>query len=283
MDQYNYKPYDESEDMEWDIDRYPIRDRNQSYNDGNRYREQPYFGQKDFRYPYGYEEDYQEEGWANPYRNNHFKPNVGRRMGNQPYEENRSCRPNDNRAYPWMEEESMFDLERLRSWSGQGINNQSYPTYDVEALIDESYLDNYWEQHDIIEEVLQLVCEVVANESKDEILYNQLIDLSPSKEQKAIIHGIRDDERKKYNLLREIYAAMTGEPIEVRPNEEAEIIDSYMEGISQALMGKVKAMEKYRDIRSALPTRYFRDMIFEILTDELEHADRYNYLITINK
>ncbi len=39
-------------------------------------------------------------------------------------------------------------------------------------------------------------------------------------------------------------------------------------------------MEKYREIRKGLPNRYHRDMVFEILTDEIKHAIKYNYIIS---
>ena len=41
-------------------------------------------------------------------------------------------------------------------------------------------------------------------------------------------------------------------------------------------------MEKYRIIRAGIPGKYYRDMVFEILTDELKHADKYNYILNIN-
>ncbi|WP_242865178.1 Fe-S oxidoreductase [Clostridium botulinum] len=38
-------------------------------------------------------------------------------------------------------------------------------------------------------------------------------------------------------------------------------------------------MEKYRKIRKGLPSRYYRDMVFEILTDEIKHAIKYNCIL----
>ena len=57
---------------------------------------------------------------------------------------------------------------------------------------------------------------------------------------------------------------------------------TYLEGLKKALFGELKAVEKYRVIREAMPNRYYRDILFEIITDELKHSAKYNYLYTIN-
>lgn len=46
-------------------------------------------------------------------------------------------------------------------------------------------------------------------------------------------------------------------------------------------MGELKAVERYRNIRAGLPNRYYRDMVFEILTDELKHASKYNFIMNL--
>lgn len=41
-------------------------------------------------------------------------------------------------------------------------------------------------------------------------------------------------------------------------------------------------MEKYRIIREGLPSRYYRDIVFKILSDEIKHAIKYNYILYKN-
>lgn len=57
---------------------------------------------------------------------------------------------------------------------------------------------------------------------------------------------------------------------------------SYLEGIKKALFGELGAVEKYRVIRRALPMGPYRDMLFDIITDEIKHSSKYNYLFTLN-
>ncbi|WLR52702.1 ferritin-like domain-containing protein [Bacillus tianshenii] len=126
---------------------------------------------------------------------------------------------------------------------------------------------------------LKLIQESVQSERADELFYDYLISLAPTKEEKKIIKSIRNDERKHNKMLRAMYQALTGQQITTSPDVTFEKPASYIDGIKQALFGELAAMERYRDIRAGLPTRYFRDVVFEILTDEMKHADKYNYIL----
>jgi rubrerythrin len=133
-----------------------------------------------------------------------------------------------------------------------------------------------------IQEALKLVKQAVQGEREDELFYDYLISLAPTQEEKDIIASIRDDERKHNKMFREIYYYFTGQEIPVPSNVEFTKPATYLEGIKKALFGELSAMERYRIIRAGMPNRYYRDMVFEILTDELKHADKYNYILNIN-
>ncbi|MDF2513091.1 MAG: rubrerythrin [Herbinix sp.] len=131
-------------------------------------------------------------------------------------------------------------------------------------------------------EALALVKSAVEGEREDELFYDYLISVAPSQEEVNIIQSIRDDERKHNEMFREIYAYFTGEEIQAEENPEFEKPRSYIEGIKKALFGELAAVERYRNIRAGLPVNYYRDMVFEILTDELKHADKYNYILNLH-
>jgi rubrerythrin len=133
-----------------------------------------------------------------------------------------------------------------------------------------------------LEEALKIVKEAVMDEREDELFYNYLISVAPTQEEKDIIVTIRNDERKHNKLFRGIYKAFTGNDIETPANVDFEKPKTYIDGIKKALFGELGAVERYRDIIAGLPTRYYRDMVFEILTDEQKHADKYNYILNIN-
>lgn len=130
-----------------------------------------------------------------------------------------------------------------------------------------------------LDQALELIKQAISGEKEDELFYDYLISAAPTQEEKDIIAGIRDDEKKHNKMFREIYEDFTGEKVKTPADITFEKPASYMDGIRKAFFGELAAAERYRDIIAGLPNRYYRDMVFEIMTDELEHADKYNYII----
>lgn len=133
-----------------------------------------------------------------------------------------------------------------------------------------------------LKEGLLLIKDAVEDERKDELFYSHLISMAPNGEQEDIIISIRDDEQKHNKMFREIYHSLTGMEIHAPENVYFDAPDSYVAGLTEALFGELSAVEKYRDIRAGLPTRNHRDMLFEIITDEIKHSAKFNYLLTVN-
>ncbi|HAN10707.1 MAG TPA: rubrerythrin [Clostridiales bacterium] len=133
-----------------------------------------------------------------------------------------------------------------------------------------------------INEALKLAKDAVEGEREDELFYDYIISIAPTREEKDIIASIRDDEMKHNKMFREIYKYYTGQDIVTPRDVRFEKPKSYEDGLKKALFGELSAVEKYRDIRAGLPNEYYRDMVFEILTDEQKHADKYNYLLNLN-
>ncbi|RAV10808.1 ferritin-like domain-containing protein [Paenibacillus contaminans] len=129
------------------------------------------------------------------------------------------------------------------------------------------------------QDALALIERAVQGEREDELFYDYLISVAPGQEEKAIIASIRDDERKHNRMFRTIYKDLTGRTLPPAKDGSFQKPESYTAGLTQALFGELGAVEKYRDIRAGMPNRYYRDMVFEILTDEQKHADKYNFLL----
>ena len=133
-----------------------------------------------------------------------------------------------------------------------------------------------------LDEALTLIENAVSGEREDELFYNYLISEAPSQEEKGIIESIRNDERKHNQMFRSMYQDLTGQTITSPTDVEFEKLSSYIEGIKKALFGELSAVERYRNIRAGLPSQYYRDMVYEIITDEQKHADKYNYLLNLD-
>lgn len=140
----------------------------------------------------------------------------------------------------------------------------------------------YKEPYKELNKALMLIKDAVEDEKKDELFYSHLIALARNTEQEDIIISIRDDEQKHNKMFREIYYSLTGMKIPSPENIYFDEPESYVDGIKQALFGELSAIEKYRDIRAGMPNRCYQDMLFEIITDEIKHSAKYNYLLTIN-
>ncbi|QGU95018.1 ferritin-like domain-containing protein [Clostridium bovifaecis] len=152
-----------------------------------------------------------------------------------------------------------------------------------------NYMENNMGQHammdfhkEALRDALELVKKAVSGEKEDEMFYDYLIGMAPTKEEKEIIRSIRDDERKHNTMFRRIYKDFTGRDIPTEDLEEFEKPKSYIEGIKKALFGELKAVETYRKIRQGLPYTLYRDMLFEIITDEIKHGIKYNYILYLN-
>ena len=136
-------------------------------------------------------------------------------------------------------------------------------------------------QNDLMESLV-LVEKSVQGERTDELFYDYLISVAPTQEEKNIIMSIRDDERKHNRMFRKIYKDFTQRDIKEDMSEQFEKPDSYIDGVKKALMGELRAVETYRKIRQGIPYTYYRDMLFEIITDEIKHSIKYNYILNFN-
>lgn len=130
---------------------------------------------------------------------------------------------------------------------------------------------------------IQLIAEAIASEREDELFYDYLLKNAPSEEDKSIITSIRDDERKHFGLFRQIYSELTCRMPPTPQEPEITLPASYCEGVKKALFGELSAIEKYRRILYALQDRVQINKLIEIITDEIKHASKWNYLYTKNE
>jgi rubrerythrin len=92
-----------------------------------------------------------------------------------------------------------------------------------------------------------------------------------------------DDEIKHYGMFRRIYYALTGEKINIPLPASVEKYNNMMEAVQSSIEGENEAVDLYREIYALLTSKHMRDMVFEIITDEIEHANRFVYLYAMLK
>lgn len=124
------------------------------------------------------------------------------------------------------------------------------------------------------------ILRALADEAHDRMFYHCLMELAPNETAEKMIESIRNDEIKHFKMFRAIYEELTCRPFCGISKPEFSEPENYCEALEKALAGELKAVEFYRRIMFGLCTRWQRDMLFEIITDELKHSVKVNFLYT---
>jgi len=137
-----------------------------------------------------------------------------------------------------------------------------------------------------LNKLIASVKDSVGNEAKDEMEYNQLAKMAPNEEQKNLINTIKENEMIHNKIFRKIFTELTGVVLPLSnvtnmPEEKTNM--NYVEMLTSAMLGELKAVERYREMLAYAPNKCIYDMIMYVMTDEICHAIKYNYLLLLNK
>ena len=125
--------------------------------------------------------------------------------------------------------------------------------------------------------VLDLIVEAMKAERHDRVKYKMMMEMTDDPEIKKQTKFAYDDEIKHYEMFRQIYYGLTGRVVNIPLPSEVEKYDNIMDAVKSSIEGENEAVDLYRDIYSLLANQRMRDMVFEIITDEIEHANRFVY------
>lgn len=137
-----------------------------------------------------------------------------------------------------------------------------------------SHNGNY---NDYDRKLIDLLKEAMLDEKKDHRKYRKMMEMTDNKEIMEQIHFAYEDEAKHYDMFQEIYEEITGSDIQIQLPEQ-EHLNRFIDAIKSSINGELEAVELYREIRAMLKGKKHRDMLYEIITDEQEHATRFVYL-----
>lgn len=158
--------------------------------------------------------------------------------------------------------------------------NQYYGFDDYNYRNSQPVSMNNSEELITLNQAIELIRQSVGDEREDELFYDNLINQALTEKEKDIIRSIRDDERKHNQILRGLYYNFTGQIIPMDTMEAS--IDnklSYKENLEKALFGELNAVVRYRRIMGTMPSGNSYTLLMSIMTDELRHANKYNFLI----
>lgn len=127
----------------------------------------------------------------------------------------------------------------------------------------------------------------VGNEKDDEIMYSAMAKMAPNDEQREIINGIKENEMVHNKIFRKIFTELTGVVLPENTMDTTMATNNmnktYPEMLKEAFNGELKAIERYRELLAYAPNMEIYSMIMYVMTDEIRHALKYNYLMMMNK
>ncbi len=133
-----------------------------------------------------------------------------------------------------------------------------------------------------IRRLLDLIKDAMKDERHDNKKYRMMQDMTDNRDVKENLRFAFEDEGKHYRMFQSIYEDLTGEEIEI-PTPKVDLEPRFIDNIKTSINGELSAVEMYRDIRAMLSSKKHRDMLYEIITDEQEHATRFVWSYAILK
>ncbi len=127
--------------------------------------------------------------------------------------------------------------------------------------------------------LLQIIEDSIKDEMKDQLFYERLMDFL-NDEDKEIANSMALDEIKHQKLLSHIYKLLGGSEPPKFEADEVVLKGSAPENISDAILDEAEAAKFYRELMLSSENGDIRDIFFEIMTDEANHAALGNYLFT---
>lgn len=132
---------------------------------------------------------------------------------------------------------------------------------------------------------LSAIKQLVCDEKETEAIYEYLICIAPTIEEKDILTDIRNTKREHRRVLREIYKFFTNKDI-CCPGQDCCCQKfcpiTYLEGIRRAILNELATIDRLQIIYEGLPSRIFRDMILRMITETQNIVAKLNYILAIN-
>lgn len=108
--------------------------------------------------------------------------------------------------------------------------------------------------------------------------YTQLLTMTSNQKYREYIEDARNDERRHFELFSNLYVNLTG----YRPMvpEPTPFTGTFCQGVQKAFDDELEAYILYRDMMLNTSIMEIRDIIFIPFSDENEHAQKFNWIIS---
>jgi rubrerythrin len=118
--------------------------------------------------------------------------------------------------------------------------------------------------------ILKLLDDALSDELSDYMLYTAMS--KKCVENGGIFTDIASDELKHRKMLTELYTDLSGKAPELKEDVGTDISDTCEELVKEQISKELEGAATYRTLYFAMPTQADKNIIFEIMTDEMFHA-----------
>jgi rubrerythrin len=128
------------------------------------------------------------------------------------------------------------------------------------------------------QKIIDMILNAMKGEASAIQFYEQLAKAAPNeKAEKDVLHAL-EDEKMHLKQFVDLYVMLTGK----RPVYKVEKVsfNTFKEGLELAKNDELEAYEEYRDAYLATQDQMIRDVFFLAMTDEIEHALRFSFLLS---
>lgn len=120
----------------------------------------------------------------------------------------------------------------------------------------------------------------INDEASAVMFYDKLEKMAPNQYRDFVTHA-KNDEIEHVRLFSKLYQRLTGYQASVQAQTTQ--FSSYDEGLEIAFRRELEATELYRNMYLSTRVPKIRDILFRTMTDEMEHAQRFNFLYTVSQ
>lgn len=133
-------------------------------------------------------------------------------------------------------------------------------------------------QYEFIEDLEK----TIKNEICDAAYYEKLAEQAPNAQTRQTILNIAKDEKRHEQLFSKVYMTLTG----TKPSKPARVdpqVPNYRTALRERIIAEIDTYEHYKDYYLQSNRLFYRDIFFDIMHDEAEHAMRLQLLLTESK
>ncbi|MGG0239889.1 ferritin family protein [Bacillus rhizoplanae] len=127
-------------------------------------------------------------------------------------------------------------------------------------------------------QVSQAILEAIKGEAAAIDFYSRLVKEAPNaRHKKDILHAL-EDEKVHLQQFIQLFTTLTGQQPTYQVVQTQ--YSSYKEGLERAYEDELEAYEDYRNAYLLTQNLAIRDVFFRAMTDEIEHAMRFGFLLS---